>query len=162
MTKKQQEAAVVEALAKGNFVYANTLTGAQQWTAGTVKVVASVGSALVRMMFPYLRFRFSAWDSAGAGITFTYWVVRTTEATLDLSDAAILEQYMKEGKIFMRGQGMFIPIASGQPFVLNLKFFNITLEEDEYLRLLVMPKNSTAAATMNEWLEREYREIALD
>ena len=53
------------------------------------------------------------------------------------------------------------PGGSNTPKV-ELRFFNVSLEEDEYLSLVVLPKSTTGAATMIQWLETESRQLTLD
>jgi hypothetical protein len=108
---------------------------------------------------------FGAWNSTGdIVIPYEYFVIKDFSASLpDLEDVAIVEKLMMEKKIFQRGWAFACgEVYNGRPQMVKIKMFNVALEEDEYLLFGILPKRTSAAATMVEYYEREMRQLDLD
>jgi hypothetical protein len=69
--------------------------------------------------------------------------------------------FMKENKIFARGNALAVASGGSMPPVIKLSKFNVELEPGEYLQFVIIPMATTAGATMVEWRECEDKTVTL-
>jgi len=162
MAGERQKAAVLDSMAEGDWYYSNVLSGSQQWTADTERQIKAWGSATDKKILVYARIRFQAYDLSGSTQPYRWFLVKTTGVgTPSISTEDEMYGFMKENKIFARGNALAVASGGSMPPVIKLSKFNVELEPGEYLQFVIIPMATTAGATMVEWRECEDKTVTL-
>jgi hypothetical protein len=160
----RQESAVLKNMAQGQFTKTATQGAATAWAAGSELAPSVWGSANNKVIEVYLTMRWSmvAQTEDEGHVPYEWAFVRNTSSSApNLSDSLVLENLMRDKKILARGFGFAAP-PSAKPEVHIQRFFNVALEEDEYLVFVITPTQSTIGATIVGTYYSGKRELALD
>ena len=163
-SKKAQESALLSSMAEGQFGRTVTLGEANQWTAGSEAVIKVWGSNDNKQILVYGVCKAMFWSPAEENLPYEWFVVKTDDDAIpNISEAATFERLMLDKKIFDRGAGICRYKTAGGPVAgFQTKVFNVTLEEDEHLQVIVLPYKTSAGANISQFVRVESRTLDLD
>lgn len=136
-----------------------------QWVTGTEVEVTQVAEHIVAddgrdALFSWIRMQFWLYDTAQR--TMGEWAVircDKDEALQDLNDDVVVENLHKQGRILRRDMFMSCDPDGGSIKRHKVELFNVKLDDDEELRLVIRPWVSAAGATCYATGILEWREV---
>jgi len=164
MAQKAQEAALLKSMAEGEYSRSVAYSENVQLTSGTEQLLAVWGSADHKIILVYATIAVDYQNEVAEYIPCEWFLVKTADVNIpNMSDSAVFENLMREKKIFARGYFILCNTAYGYPMQkIRAKVFNVALEEDEYLQLIVLPYATSAAASGLHFVRKEARTLVLD
>lgn len=139
-------------------------TAPAQWVADTEVEETHVSTEIVAddgrdALFSWIRVQFYLYDTESR--TFGEWMLircDAGEALQDLNDDTVVENLHKQGRILRRDLFMSCDPDGGSIKRHKFELYNVKLDDDEELRLVIRPWVSAAAATcfvrgIIEWRE---------
>lgn len=137
----------------------------QTWATGSEFEVTTVASHIVAddsrdALFSWIRAKMYIFSIAERQF-YEYAVIRCDkdEALQDLDDDTVMENLHKQGRILRRDLIMCCDPDGGSVPAVKFELYNVKLDDDEELRMVVRPIVASSAASGNVFGLLEWREV---